>query len=64
MITWYADEIVTIQFSRMPRTETLNATPNSTPEEIKDIKIEQKEEPIKQDEKEVKEEKKENEINI
>ena len=37
MITWYADEIVTIQFSRMPRTETLNATPNSTPEEIKDI---------------------------
>lgn len=37
MITWYEDEIVRIQFSRMPRTETLNATPNSTPEEIKDI---------------------------
>lgn len=37
MITWYSDDIVTIQFSRMPRTETLNATGNSTPEEIKDI---------------------------
>lgn len=37
MITWYADDIVTIQFSRMPRTETLNATPYSTPEEIDDI---------------------------
>lgn len=37
MITWYTDDIITIQFSRIPRTETLNATPNSTPEEIKDI---------------------------
>lgn len=37
MITWYEDEIIKIQFSRMPRTETLNATGYSTPEEIKDI---------------------------
>lgn len=37
MITWYSDEIVTIKFDRMPRTETLNATPYSTKEEIDDI---------------------------
>ena len=37
MITWWTDEVVTIQFSRMPRTETLNARPDSTPEEIEDI---------------------------
>lgn len=37
MITWYTDDIITIKFSRMPRTETLNATGYSTPEEIKDI---------------------------
>lgn len=37
MITWFSDDIVTIKFNRVPRTETLNATGNSTPEEIKDI---------------------------
>lgn len=37
MITWFSDDVVTIKFSRMPRTETLNATPYSTPEEVEDI---------------------------
>lgn len=37
MITWFSDEIVTIKFNRMPRTETLNATPYSTQKEIDNI---------------------------
>lgn len=37
MITWYSDEEVTIKFNRIPRTETLNALPTSSKEEIKNI---------------------------